>query len=76
MNTQKNASRARGLRNGLIRAIAALALVMPPAGSAYAGVIITDINPDTSNNSNANASSGGRVNGLAANPEQSGLLRG
>ena len=68
MNTQKNASRACGLRNRLIRAIAALALVLPPAGTAYAGVIITDINPNTSANTNANASSGGRVNGLAADP--------
>jgi hypothetical protein len=35
---------------------------------ARAGVTIFDINPDASNNSNANASSGGRVNGLAADP--------
>ena len=33
------------------------------ASSGYAG--ISDINPDTSDNGNANASSGGRVNGLA-----------
>ena len=32
----------------------------------YAG--ISDINPDTSDNGNANASSGGRVNGLATRP--------
>jgi hypothetical protein len=38
------------------------------AQTGQAGVQIFDINPDTSNNSNANASSGGRVNGLAADP--------
>ena len=40
-----------------------LVLALSAASAGYAG--ITDINPNTSNNSNANASSGGRVNGLA-----------
>jgi photosystem II stability/assembly factor-like uncharacterized protein len=41
----------------------ALATALAITSAGYAG--ITDINPNTSTNGNANASSGGRVNGLA-----------
>ena len=44
-------------------ALLGLVLALSAASAGYAG--ITDINPNSSDNSNANASSGGRVNGLA-----------
>ena len=44
-------------------AVLGLVLALSAASAGYAG--ITDINPNASDNSNANASSGGRVNGLA-----------
>jgi PKD domain-containing protein len=44
-------------------AVLGLVLALSVASAGYAG--ITDINPNASDNSNANASSGGRVNGLA-----------
>lgn len=54
-------SSSRLWRIGGVFITAAMALLI--ASSGYAA--ISDINPDTSNNGNANASSGGRVNGLA-----------
>ena len=54
-------SSSRLWRIGGLFVTAAMALLI--ASSGYAG--ISDINPDASDNGNANASSGGRVNGLA-----------
>src|SRR5438874_3241878 len=45
-------------------ALVVLVLALSATSAGYAG--ITDINPNASTNSNANASSGGRVNGLAS----------
>jgi photosystem II stability/assembly factor-like uncharacterized protein len=47
---------------GVFLAVVALAAAVP------AGAIPQDINPNASDNSNANASSGGRVNGLSSDP--------
>ncbi len=63
---EARAPHARGILTGTWRmggVLVALVLALAIASSGYAG--ISDINPDTSSNSNANASSGGRVNGLA-----------
>src|SRR5687767_9984431 len=57
----KRGSSSRLWRIGGLLVTAAMALMI--ASSGYAG--ISDINPDASDNGNANASSGGRVNGLA-----------
>ena len=51
----------------LVGIVAALGLLLV-AGVALAAVAFQDINPDVSDNSDPNASTGGRVNGLAADP--------
>ncbi len=69
MHDQQHSSAPPRARGALKRtwalggAFLALAITLTLASAGYAG--ITDINPDASDNGNANASSGGRVNGLA-----------
>ena len=60
--------------NRVLRLLAISATVLGlllVVGSVLAAVTFQDINPNASDNGDANASTGGRVNGLAADPTNS-----
>ena len=58
----------RSLRAGHWASVLALACLLIGLSGAPAYAVPVDINPDTSDNANANAASGGRVNHMASVP--------
>ena len=58
----------------LVTIVWILVLAAPSEAVPGGGAKITDVNPDASTNANANASTGGRVNGLATDPTSNSIF--